>query len=82
MWTKTQNGENVKPPAVSVDQSGVIIRKNYHAVEATEDMPSHWEYEEWQMTSEQYELYQTMAAETADLEDALIELAELIVGGE
>ena len=34
------------------------------------------------MTKEQYEVYQAMSAENEDLSDALIELAEMIVGGE
>ena len=45
-------------------------------------MPEHWEYEEWQMTKDQYDVYQVMLTETGDIEDALIELAEIIAGGE
>ena len=82
MWKKSSNAESVKPAEVSMDASGVIIRKSYHRVEATEEVPEHWEYLEAQMTKEQYDVYLAMQAETSDIEDALIELAELIAGGE
>lgn len=82
MWTRASNGESQKPPEVSIDTSGVIVTRNYKHIEATEEMPEHWEYDEWQMTHEQYEVYQQMKAENDDLTDALIELAELVVGGE
>ena len=82
MWQKSSNGEAVKPPEVSIDASGVILTRNHHHVDATEEIPEHWEYEEWQMSPEQYEVYLAMQAENADLSDALIELADLIFGGE
>ena len=82
MWQKSSNGEAVKPPEVSIDASGVILTRNHHHISATEEAPEHWEYEEWQMTAEQYEVYLAMQAENADLSDALIELADLIFGGE
>lgn len=82
MWKRTENGESRKPPEVFTDNSGVIVRRDYKQVPATEDMPEHWEYEEWQMSHAQYEVYQAMRAESNDIEDALIELAEIITGGE
>ena len=82
MWVKSNNGESTKPAEVEICQGGVIVRKNFHLIEATDEMPEHWEYEEWQMTKDQYDVYQVMLTETGDIEDALIELAEIIAGGE
>lgn len=80
MWKKAENGEAVKPPAVSIDGSGVIITRNCHLVLATEDKPAHYEYEEAQMSLESYEMYQYMKQQNDEMQDALIELAELVVG--
>lgn len=80
MWHKSENGEAVKPLAVSIDTSGVVLTRNAHLVSATEDKPEHYEYEEAQMSLEAYEVYQYMAEQNNELSDALIELAELIVG--
>ena len=82
MWMKSSNGESTKPAEAEFSQAGVIVRRNFHKIEATEEMPEHWEYEEWQMTKDQYDVYQVMLTETGDIEDALIELAEIIAGGE
>ena len=82
MWQKTSNGEAAKPAEVSIDASGVVLTRKHRHIQASEDIPEHWEYEEWQMSHEQYEVYQAMQAENADLSDALIELADLIAGGE
>lgn len=46
-------------------------------VEATEDKPSHYEYDEWQMTKEQYQVYQVLEQQITEQDDALVELAEL-----
>ena len=81
MWTKSENCEPVKPPEVSADGNGVIVRRKFKSINATEDFPAHWEWEEWQMTRDQYDFYVAMSAANADLEDALIELADMIVGG-
>ena len=57
MWNKSGNGESQKPPEVSIDPSGVVVRRNYNLVSATEEFPAHWEYEEAQMSKEQYEAW-------------------------
>lgn len=80
MWTKAENSEAVKPPEVSVDASGVVLTRNCHLIQATEDKPEHYEYEEWQMTKDQYEVYKYMKEQNDELSDALIELAEIVVG--
>ena len=81
MWTKSENSEPIKPPEVSADGNGVIVRRKFKFIEATAEIPAHWEWEEWQMTRDQYDFYVAMSAANADLEDALIELADMIVGG-
>ena len=80
MWTKSENSESARPAELEQTRSGVIIRRNFRDVEATAERPAHCEWEEWQMTADQYEVYKAMMAEHADIEDALIELAEIIVG--
>ena len=58
MWHKSSNGESQKPPEVSIDPSGVIVRKNFVSVPATDEFPEHWEYDEAQMSFAQYESWQ------------------------
>ena len=65
MWQKASNAEALEPKYVSEDASGVIVTKNHIFIPAMDDVPAHWEYEEWQMTHEQYEV---MAAEQADVD--------------
>lgn len=55
----------------------MILRKNFKHIDATDDMPERWEYDEWQMTKEQYEVYQYHEGLLNDQSDALVELAEL-----
>lgn len=81
MWTKSENSESVKPLEFERTRNGVIIRRDFHSVEATEERAAHWEFEEAQLTNDQYEIYQVMKAENDELSDALIELAEIVVGG-
>lgn len=78
MWQKSENGESVKPAAIEITWRGVIIRRNFRLIPADDERPEHWSYDEWQMTADQYEVYAAMTAETADLSDALIEIADLV----
>lgn len=55
----------------------MIVRKNFKRVSSTTDTPEHWEYDEWQMTKEQYDVYQYHENLLNDQSDALVELAEL-----
>ena len=81
MWTKTENSETVKPVDFEQTRAGVIIRKNFRSVAKTADREAHWEWEEAQLTNDQYEIYKVMKAENDELSDALIELADIVVGG-
>lgn len=78
MWTRVQNCVNVQPPDKEVSGNNVILRRNFEAIAATEEAPAHYEYDEWQMTKDQYEVYQNFEAITEEQSDALIELADLI----
>lgn len=84
MWIKSENSNDDKPSVLEPFPGGMMVRRNFRFVEAAGDqddmdyVPAHWQYEEWQMTSDQYEVYKVMTGEMADTEDALIELAGLI----
>ena len=78
MWAKTENGEAVIPAAVEKSGNNVIVRKNFQLIEASEEKPEHYEYDEWQMTAEQYEVYRNLETMLTEQSDALVELAELI----
>lgn len=80
MWTRSSNGEAVKPEAVERSGNNVIVRKHFNFIADTTDFPAHWEYDEWQMTAEQYEVYQDFESQIREQSDALVELAELIGG--
>lgn len=78
MWTRSENGEAVRPMEVEISSNGVIIRRNFRVVPESDEMPEHYEYEEWQMTKEQYEIYQNFEERMHEQDDALVELAGLI----
>ena len=79
MWQKSENSESRRPADIENTGRGVVIvRRNFHLIPADEERPEHWSYEEWQMTYDQYDVYRAMTAETADLSDALIEIADLL----
>ena len=61
----------------------VILNRNFRKIPATDEMPEHYEYETWDMSKEQYEVYKYMEAQAQEQSDALIELAEIIseIGG-
>ena len=81
MWQKSKTGDSVKP--VEVEKSGdyVIVRKNFRFYKETDEEPAHWEYEEWQMTKDQYDVYLNFEKQLEEQQNALIELADMIAGG-
>lgn len=81
MWIKSENGESLKPSVVEHCGNCTIVRRRFNFIEATDEFPAHWEYEEWQMTNDQYEVYAIMQAQLVEQEDAILELADLIGGG-
>lgn len=87
VWKKVENDCNVRPQEVEISGGMVIVRRQFHLIPAeTETIeeevvvvrPEHYEYEEWQMTKEAYEVYKYYDKITSEQEDALIELASLI----
>ena len=81
MWDKSENGEIAKPKELEFSGNSVILRRRFKRIDGTEEMPEHWEFEEWQMSMEQYAIYEPMAKQIKEQEDAIVELAELIGGG-
>lgn len=64
MWQKSENGDTERPLEVEPTNTGiVIVRKNFKSVEATEDFPAHWLYDEWQMNCDQYEVWLAQQAD-------------------
>lgn len=87
MWRKNSNGDSVKPEAVDRDSSRkyIYVRKDFILVEATEEIPAHWEWMEAKIPKDALAIWdQTTAHETAldDVYAALTELAEIIAGEE
>ena len=77
-WIRTENSEAKKPETVIRSGNRVVINKNFKKIQATAETPEHWEYDTWDMTAEQYEVYQDMETRTKEQEDALIELAGIL----
>ena len=77
MWAKTENSNATIPSPLEVSGENVIVRRGFRLVSATEDKPEHYEYEEWQMTEKQYQVYQVLEKQITEQDDALVELAEL-----
>lgn len=78
MWQKSRNGEDVRPLEMERAGGCVIVRQNIHRVPADGEETPYYEYDEWQMTAEQFEVYESLRAAMHDQEDALIELAGMI----
>lgn len=56
----------------------MILRRDFRKVEASENTPEHYTYEEWQMTADQYEVYQNFEQIIGEQSDALVELAGML----
>jgi len=77
MWRKSENGEATKPLDVEKGSSASIIyvRRNFKHIEATDDRPEHWEYEENEINTALFDVYQNVE----ELNTALVELAEVVM---
>lgn len=63
--------------------SVVYIRRNIKLVEAKNERDAHWECEEHRVPKEQWDVYKDVlmhGIEISEVQDALTELAEIIVG--
>ena len=77
MWTRVENSDPMKPLKYEESGNNIIVRRAYHKIEAGDEMPEHWSYEEWQMTREQYAVFKPLNSTIEEQSDALVELAEL-----
>ena len=77
MWTKSENGEQIKPAAVEVSGEYAILRKDFKYIQ-DDDLNGHYEYMEWQLSRAEYEIYKAFEEQMQEHEDALIELAGII----
>lgn len=77
MWIKSENDCLVQPPSIERSRNIMIVRRKFKVIDATEDRPTHYEWEEWQMTEEQYQVYLALEKEANEQSAALVELAEL-----
>jgi len=78
MWAKAENSESTRPLEIEYSGSWVIIRRDFKLIEETEEFPEHYEWQEWQMTKDQYEVYKNFEDLINEQSDALVELADLI----
>lgn len=77
MFQKTENSNSVMPEAIERSGDIVIVRKNFVLVAQSDEKPAHYEYDEWQMTVAQYDVYEMLQGRMQEQEDALVELGEL-----
>ena len=85
MWIKSENDSTMCPAEVERSGNYIIVRKGFRLVEATEERPAHYEYDEWQMTADQYEVYQDAQkqldiseAKVKKLTDVLMEFGQMV----
>ena len=74
MWKRSENADSVRPPEIEKSGNFVIVRRNFTLVEATQGddgKPEHWEYDEWQMTFDEYEMYE-LEQQKADVDYLLM----------
>ena len=86
MWYKNENGDLTRPADIdsTLSKKYVYVRKDFKQIEATEEIPAHWEWLETKVLKEDWEIYQNVIEHGNALDDvyaALTELAELIEGG-
>lgn len=83
MWNHTEYTNKPTEIDNTSSSTSVYIRKNISFVEATEERDAHWECDEQIIPKSDWVLYEKLLhhdSEISDVEDAIIELAELIGG--
>jgi len=70
-------------PTVEINIDTVYLREKIVKIPATEDFPEHWEYQETQMTLQEYIDYLRNDVYNKDLDNkaAIAEVFELLLGG-
>lgn len=81
MWERIEC--SIKPAEVDKTSSNTIVyvRKNIEYVDATESKDAHWEADEQRIPYADWGIYEGVIENTmsiSDVEDALMELADLI----
>lgn len=91
MWKHAENSSSEQPAAIDRTSSSrvVYVRKDFAEVPAEEldgqTIPAHWAYLERAVPAEDWETYTELIANAqglSDVQDALLELAGIIAGGE
>ena len=85
MWYRCENGSDVKPGVLDTESSRkyVYVRRNFVLIEAEEERPAHWVWEEQKILRDDWAVYEKVLEHGEALDDvyeALTELAELIIG--
>ena len=86
MWYDVTNGDLTRPAAIDETSSKVYVyvRRNIELVEATDEMPAHYRWQELKIPREMWEVTKKVFNHDSALDDvysALVELAEIIVEG-
>lgn len=89
MWYHAENGDAVKPKSMDTTSSKVYnyIRKDFEFIEEERNgaeilRPAHWEWLEQKILKADWETYMQVAnhdVSISDLENGLIEIAEMLV---
>ena len=91
MWIHAENSSSVKPAAIDRTSSSrvIYVRKDFVEIPEAEldgqTYPAHWSYSEQAIPVEDWEAYNEIIANAqglSDVQDALLELAGIIEGGE
>ena len=91
MWRHAENSSSEKPATIDRTSSSrvVYVRKDFVEIPAAErdgqTYPAHWGYSEQAIPVEDWEAYNEIIANAqglSDVQDALLELAGIIAGGE
>lgn len=86
MWYGVTNGDLTLPAEIDETSSKVYVyvRRNIEIVEATDEMPAHYRWQEMKIPREMWEVTKKVFNHDSALDDvysALVELAEIIVEG-
>lgn len=86
MWYRNENGDDRRPAEIDSTSSQVYVyvRRDIVRVEATEDAPAHYRWEEMKIPREMWAVCEKVFSHDGALEDvyaALAELAGMIVEG-
>jgi len=79
MWRKSES--KIKPVLIDITSSQTVVYVRKNIEEVTRDDETLYVYDEQEVKKEDWDLYKTVldnSSELADIEDALVEIANLI----